>query len=206
MPGSMAGKDWILSTSSRIIVALAAALLVAMFFTPIWHIALEAPQYPEGIGMQIRINTIAGDKENDLNNINGLNHYIGMKPIDPDTIPELRYMPWAVAVLVGTGWLVAALGRRKPLYAWTAGFLVVALAGLVDFWWWGYKYGHDLDAEHAIIKIPGMAYSPPVIGSKQILNFTAHSWPSTGGIAAGLAMALALAAAYLTRRRPAGAR
>jgi copper chaperone NosL len=37
--------------------------------------------------------------------------------------------------------------------------------------------------ENAIIKIPGMSYQPPLIGSKQILNFTAHSWPGSGGYA-----------------------
>ena len=53
--------------------------------------------------------------------------------------------------------------------------------GLVDFWHWEYDYGHRLDFEHAIIKIPGMSYQPPLIGVKQLLNFTAVSWPDVGG-------------------------
>ena len=52
------------------------------------------------------------------------------------------------------------------------------MAGLIDFWKWEYDYGHDLDTVNAIIKIPGMSYQPPVIGSRQLLNFTATSWPA----------------------------
>ena len=191
---------------SRILVAIASLLLVVMFAAPIWHITLEAPQYPEGIGMQVRINTVAGDKEFDLDNINALNHYIGMKAIDPDAIPELRFMPWIVGALVVSGLAVAAWGRRRALYAWAGSFVLVAAAGFADFWWWGYRYGHELDLEHAAIKVPGMAYSPPVIGSKQVLNFVAHSWPAVGGIAAGVALALALVAAVHSWRQPQVAR
>lgn len=185
---------------SRVLVAVASLLLLVMFVAPIWHIGLGAPQYPEGLGMQVRINTVAGDKEHDLDNINALNHYIGMKAIDPDAIPELRFMPWIVGALVLSGLAVAAAGRRKALYAWVAAFALVGVAGIVDFWWWGYKYGHDLDSEHAIIKVPGMAYSPPVIGEKTLLNFTAISWPALGGVAAGIAMLLAFVAIFLSRR------
>ena len=53
--------------------------------------------------MRIWINTVTGQKPNDLQNINGLNHYIGMKRIEPDTIPELRIMPFVVAALIVTG-------------------------------------------------------------------------------------------------------
>ena len=59
-------------------------------------------------------------------------------------------------------------------------FAAGALAGLADFYRWGYDYGHNLDPE-AIIKIPGMSYQPPLIGTKQLLNFQATSWPASGG-------------------------
>jgi hypothetical protein len=70
----------------------------------------------------------------------------------------------------------------------------------VDFWRWEYDYGHNLDFEHAIIKVPGMTYQPPLIGSKQLLNFTASSWPSLGGIAVGMAFLLGAVALWLTLR------
>ena len=88
-----------MSKLSRLLTALAAIALLGAFAWPLWSIGLIAPQYPEGLGMQIRLTTVQGASEHDLTNINELNHYIGMKVIDPDVIPELKYMPWAVAGL-----------------------------------------------------------------------------------------------------------
>jgi copper chaperone NosL len=184
----------------RILILLASVLMVGVYVFPLWSVRLTAPQYPEGLGMQIRINTVEGATENDLNNINNLNHYIGMKRIEPDAIPELRIMPWIVAAIIVTGLATAALARRKLIYAWTAGFLAIAIVGLIDFWKWEYDYGHHLDNEHAILKIPGMTYQPPLIGAKQLLNFRAVSLPSVGGILAGVALALAVAAVVLAWR------
>jgi len=177
-----------LGPGARIAVAIAALALLAVLVLPLWRIDLEAPQYPEGLGMEIRVNTIVGVKPNDLNNINNLNHYIGMKVIRPEDFPELRFMPLIVAGLSAMGLVVAATGRRRLLYAWAALLVLCALAGLADFYRWSYDYGHNLDHERAIIKVPGMTYQPPLIGSKQLLNFRAHSWPGSGGwiaIAAG---------------------
>lgn len=188
-----------MSARARALLAVSALLLVAMYFAPIWRVYLNAPQYPEGLGMQIWINTVKGIKENDLENINNLNHYIGMKRIVPDAIPELKLMPFIVAVLVAGGLAAAAVGRRRVAQAWIAVFLVVALVGLVDFWKWEYEYGHDLDMENAIIKVPGMSYQPPLIGSKQLLNFTATSIPGVGGYAAILALGLGILALVIDR-------
>jgi hypothetical protein len=194
---------------SRILVALSGLLLLTLYALPLWRIELVAPQYPEGLGMRIHIDSIAGLKPNDLQNINGLNHYIGMKEIRPDSIPELRIMPWIVGGLAASALLVAAAGRRRLLYAWVGLFGLLGVAGLVDFWLWEYDYGHNLDQERAIIKIPGMSYQPPLIGSKQLLNFVARSWPDWGGIAAGVSFGLALVAVVLAvraaRRARAGA-
>jgi len=71
-------------------------MLVLMYFFPLWSISLQAPQYPEGLGLYININSIEGHKPNDLQSINGLNHYIGMKKIEPDSILELKLMPYIV--------------------------------------------------------------------------------------------------------------
>jgi len=194
-----------LPRSSRILVAAAAVLLLSVFVFPLWSIYLTAPQYPEGIGMFIRVNTIVGLTEFDLTKINNLNHYIGMRPIEPDAIPELRFMPWLFGALSAAGLVVAALGRRRALYAWLAAFALLGAAGLADFYRWAYDYGHNLDAETAVIIIPGMSYQPPLIGTKQLLNFTATSWPALGGWLAFGALALGIAAAVIAvraRRRP----
>jgi hypothetical protein len=192
-----------MTRNTRLTLAAAALLLVVAYAAPLWHIGLEAPQHPEGIGMYVWIDAITGQKPNDLNNINNLNHYIGMKAIVPDAIAELQFMPAIVGGLIVLGLGAAASGRRALLVGWTALFAIVALAGLADFWYWGYDYGHDLDPT-AAIKVPGLSYQPPVLGSKQLLNFTAHSWPAAGGwaIAVSFGIALLLTALELRRRTP----
>jgi copper chaperone NosL len=187
--------------NARAMLLAAVLLLGALFFTPLWSVRLVAPQYPEGIGMFIRLNTVEGMKEHDLRNINSLNHYIGMKAIEPDAIPELKYMPWIAVGLIAAGLVVVSLGRRRLAVAWVGAFALLGAAGLYDFWRWSYDYGHNLDIENAIIVVPDMTYQPPLIGTKQLLNFTATSLPATGGLAAGLSFALALGAIGMSYRR-----
>jgi hypothetical protein len=189
-----------MTRTSRLVVALASLLLLALYLAPLWRIELVAPQYPEGLGLRIWVNQITGIKPNDLNSINGLNHYIGMRAIEPDAIPELRLMPRLVAAAIVLGLLVALAGRRWLLYAWAGVFTLGAVAGLGDFWKWGYDYGHQLDP-HAAIKVPGMSYQPPMIGSTQLLNFHATSWPDVGGWVAIAALVLVLCSAALEWRR-----
>lgn len=186
---------------SRTLLAAASVLVLGAFVFPLWRIDLLAPQYPEGLGMLIRVNEVTGIKPNDLANINGLNHYIGMKPIESDAIPELRVMPWIVAGLAAFGLVGALVGRRRLLVAWLGAFATLAVVGLIDFWRWEYDYGHNIDFEHAIIKVPGMTYQPPLIGTKQLLNFTASSWPALGAICLGAAFALGAAALLIVRRQ-----
>lgn len=188
-----------MSIPIRIWMLAATLLLATLFVLPLWHIDLHAPQYPEGLGMTIHIHTIEGDTPYDLGNINNLNHYIGMRPIVPDEIPEFRFMPWVLGVLVGLGALTVIVARRALIYAWIAGVAAFGVLGLIDFYRWGYDYGHNLDAETAIIKIPGMSYQPPVIGVKQILNFTAASWPDIGTWFALAAVACAGIALFVSR-------
>jgi copper chaperone NosL len=189
-----------MTRTSRLVVALASLLLLAVYVTPLWRIELVAPQYPEGLGLRIWVNQITGLKPNDLNSINGLNHYIGMRAIEPAAIPELRFMPQLLAAAVAAGLVVALVGRRWLLYAWAGLFTLGAAVGLGDFWKWGYEYGHQLDP-HAAIKVPGMSYQPPLLGSKQLLNFHATSWPDVGGWIAILALVFVVGAAMLEWRR-----
>lgn len=189
---------------NRKLLALAALALLSVYVLPLWHITLNAPQYPEGLGMYIRIGTVEGQSAGNLDSINRLNHYIGMKPIEPDAIPELRILPWVFAGLIVAGVAAAAAGKKWMLYAWVALFGLVMAGSLIDFYRWGYDYGHNLDAEHAIIEVPGMTYQPPLIGTKQMLNIRASSWPALGGCIAGLSLAAGCALVWVEARRPRG--
>jgi copper chaperone NosL len=192
--------------TNRILVAAAALLLAVAFIAPLWRIELQAPQYPEGLGLRIWVHQITGRTPHDLNSLNELNHYIGMRAITPESIPELRLMPWVLAGLIAGALVVALTGWRPLLYLWTGVYAIGAAAGLGDFYKWCYDYGHNLDP-HAAIKVPGMNYQPPMIGVKQLLNFHAASWPALGGIAAITALGLGVVAIVRERRgrAPAGA-
>ncbi|WP_065814188.1 hypothetical protein [Hymenobacter sp. DG25B] len=170
----------------RVLLVLASLLLLATFWVPVWRIDLFAPQYPEGLQMNIWLTHLSGN----IDSINGLNHYIGMRIIEEKMFPEFRILPYVVGALVAWGLLAAAVARRWLVGTWLTGLLVFLAAAMVDFYRWGYDYGHNLDP-HAAIKLEGMTYQPPLIGYKQLLNFEAYSLPDVGawfiGAAAGLA-------------------
>lgn len=165
-----------MSTISRILIAVASAGMIAVFFLPVWAIYLIAPQYPEGLEMNIWLTKITGQ----VDIINGLNHYIGMKHISADMFPEFGYMKYILAGFIAYGLLVAIIGSRKFLLSLLILTILLAGAALYDFYQWGYDYGHNLDP-NAAIKVPGFSYQPPVIGHKTLLNFDAYSYPDTGG-------------------------
>lgn len=164
----------------QILMLLGALCLLALFLFPMWKIQLFAPQYPDGVTMYIWINKIGGDSPGTLQNVNILNHYIGMKYIEPDAIPELKYLQWIVLGLVGLGVLAAAWNKRTGFLIWLILFVLISILGLYDFYLWEYDYGHNL-SPNAPIKIPDASFQPPLIGKKIILNFIAKSLPHTGG-------------------------
>jgi copper chaperone NosL len=165
-----------MSTTSRIIIAIASLGLVATYFLPVWFIFLIAPQYPEGLTMNIWLNKITGQ----VDIINGLNHYIGMKHIKPEMFPEFSYLVYIVAFFILSGLVVAVTGKRKLLFAYLILTVLGGAAAMYDFYQWGYDYGHNLDPK-AAIQVPGLYYQPPLIGHKTLLNFDAYSYPDIGG-------------------------
>lgn len=190
-----------ISKQSAIAMGLSAVLIMSVFVFPLWVISLYAPQYPQGLGLLIHVDRVEGKAEHDLQNINGLNHYIGMHRIEPDSIKELRFMKYFALGLVATAAMVALLRRRWILMAWVVIAVVLSGIGMYDFYQWEYRYGHDLDPT-AAIKVPGMTYQPPMFGTRQMLNFQATAWPGPAGWMMMAAVGLGvLALAYEIRFR-----
>src|SRR5436853_2985131 len=126
--------------------------------------------------MKIWLAKLSGD----VDIINGLNHYIGMAKIKASMFPEFNYLTYAVAVYILLALLIAFTGNRRSLYMYLGLSVLLGCLVLFDFYKWGYHYGHELDPQ-APIKVPGMAYQPPIIGHKKMLNFDAYSMPDIGG-------------------------
>ena len=188
-----------LSKTSRLLVAFASILLIAVFFFPVWRIDLFAPQYPEGLWMNIWINGLSGE----VDVINGLNHYIGMKHISVEMFPEFKYLPYVVIFYMLFGLTVAITGSRKLLLAYLVLTIIGGALAMYDFYRWGYDYGHNLDPK-AAIQVPGLSYQRPLIGHKRLLNFDAYSLPDIGGwiviAAAGLCFLVFVADWYKRRK------
>jgi copper chaperone NosL len=121
-------------------------------------------------------NDIAGDVEI----INGLNHYIGMQTLHAENFIEFTILPYIIGFFAVIILIAGLLGNRKFLYIVFILFVIFGIVAMIDFWRWEYDYGHNLDPNAAII-VPGMAYQPPLIGFKQLLNFGAYSIPDIGG-------------------------
>ncbi|MBK7665996.1 MAG: nitrous oxide reductase accessory protein NosL [Sphingobacteriaceae bacterium] len=179
---------------SKVLLVIAGMLLITSLFYPIWRIELDAPQYPEGLALTIHANKIGGEVEI----INGLNHYIGMKTLHAEEFIEFTVLPYIISGYALACLLVVFVRKKKALNVLFGAFVLFGIIAMVDFWRWEYNYGHNLDPSAAII-VPGMAYQPPLIGFKQLLNFGAYSIPDIGGwlfIISGLLMAAAVVLEY----------
>jgi copper chaperone NosL len=185
-----------LTIASKIITWICALSLIGVLFFPIWRIELSAPQYPEGLVLKIYANRLGGD----VPIVNGLNHYIGMRTLHEKDFFEFTILPYIIGAFVVFG-IAAALSNRKWFFiTWVGCYLLFAGVALVDFYHWEYNYGHNLDPA-APIQVPGMAYQPPMIGYKQLLNFGAWSVPGAGGWIFTGAGAGMVVAAWLELRR-----
>ena len=182
--------------TERWLILLAAIVLLPVFFLPvlnIWEMRLWAPQYSEGLKLTIYANTIKGD----LQNINTLNHYVGMHQITPNDFQEFRYLPQALTFF-GLMALIAALVNRRwvAFLGWLA-FTGFAVYMFSDYARWLWSYGHDLDPR-AAIKLP--EFTPPLIGYSRMANFKVLSMPGPGTVLLGLAWLLGPLAILLEMR------
>jgi len=178
---------------------LAIAGLLTLFLFPMWKIILYAPQYPDGVKMLIWINKVGGETASTIQTINILNHYVGMKFIEPDSIPELKYFPTIVWIMIGLGLVTVLLNKSWGYAIWGMMMIILAALAVYDFYLWEYEYGHSL-SDTAPIKIPGASFQPPLIGTKRILNFIAYSFPDTAGYLGGLSIPLSFVAFWFCRK------
>ena len=189
LTGSFGGRE-------RRLILLAAVVLLPVFFLPvlpIWHMRMVAPQYREGLSLHIYTNGIRGD----IDKINTLNHYVGMKAITAGDFAEFGYMPQLLTLLGVMALIAALVGRRwVAIVGWLA-FTAFAAVMFSDYVRWLYRYGHDLDPRAAITL---QAFMPPIVGYQRMANFHVWSYPGLGTWLLGIAWALGPLVLYLERR------
>jgi copper chaperone NosL len=183
----------------RLLLIICGLALIPVIFVPLWRIDLVAPQYPEGLMLLIFPDKLAGN----VDIINGLNHYIGMKTLHTADFIEFSMLPYFIGFFAIAFIISGIIGKRKLLNVLFVLFVSFGLLAMYDFWRWEYNYGHNLNPDAAII-VPGMAYQPPLIGFKQLLNFGAYSMPDIGGwifVGVGALLLLCTIVAWKTRNR-----
>ncbi|HEY9898377.1 MAG TPA: hypothetical protein V6D00_04280 [Pantanalinema sp.] len=183
------------------LLALVAAVLVGLsFLFPLWTLHLQAPQYPEMLNLNVYAYKLEGSANpliNDLQEINTLNHYIGMAEIHAQNFPELKLMPIALAATAVLLVLAAALAWWELLAAATATLALTGVAGIASAYFKLYSYGHNLSLD-APLKIKG--FTPPLLGSNKLVNFMTHGMFGLGGFMLMVTGGLLLYALYLHLR------
>ena len=187
----------------KLLMIIGSLLLLGLFVFPLWNITLEAPQYPTPLGMDIHINKFTDTHEFDIKNINLMNHYVGMQYI-PETISEFKIFPWVIGIMVALGVVFGFFGNHKLFLTWFIIMSLFGIAGMYDFYLWEYDYGHNLDPK-AIMNFKNsdgsvMGFQPPLFGSKDILNFKAHSYPRLGAYLMFLGMSLTVIAFFIGKK------
>jgi hypothetical protein len=168
---------------SRVLLVLAVVPLVLSFTEPLWRIRLQAPQYPKGLVMEIYSHKLEGGNHGQhIQEINTLNHYIGMHKIDRAELSDLDWIPFALGLLALLTLRCAAIGNVRALV--DLGVLTTYVAGfsMVRFVYKLYVFGHNLDPSAPVTVKP---FTPAIFGSKQIANFTTHSLPAAGTFLVG---------------------
>ncbi len=169
---------------SRLALVLLIVPLLIGLTHPLWHIEMEAPQYPEGLSVQIYAHTLeSGHDGSDLREINILNHYIGMKKIDRTELTDLDWLPFGFGLLTILLLRVAAVGNVRSLLDLTVVVGYFSAFSLGRFALKLHSYGHNLSPD-APIKVP--PFTPALLGSKQVGNFTTHAYPGSGTYLVGV--------------------
>lgn len=153
---------------------IACLLLGAALFLPLWRMELVAPQYPAGLVMYAYGNRFQGetegyhDKFDAVREINELNHYIGMKPIEPVTEMKL-FVPGLLATIAGALIVSFVAWHGKWFRALIiAGFWFIPIFFVADLQYWLYHYGHTMDPTAALNTGD---ITPKVWGTTEVWNF-----------------------------------
>jgi len=186
------------SLTGRAILTASVVVVLAGGLLPLWRIRLVAPQYAEGLSLDMyAYQIVAGNNGQDLAEINTLNHYIGMKPIAQADFLEMRVLPFAIGAFSLLALRAVIVGRIISLVDLAVLFFYFGAFSLGSFIYRLYSYGHHLDP-HAPMKIA--PFMPVVVGSQPIANFVQTSMPLVGTACMAAFFFLVLAALWASIR------
>lgn len=177
-----------------LLLAAAALLLFISIFFPYWKMTLMAPQYPGGLEVEVYVNRMTGD----VSEIDGLNHYIGMRPLD-----EAAQLERSVSIAAIT---ILALLLLSAIFIHTRYAALLALPAvlmpylfLADMYFWMRNFGTNLDPT-APLSSAIEPFVPPIWGEGLVGQFRTIAEFQIGIYMAFLAGFLIIAGLYYHRR------
>jgi nitrous oxidase accessory protein len=177
-----------------LLLAVAAVLLLVSLVTPFWKMTLHAPQYPKGLTVHAYLNRLEGD----VHEIDGLNHYIGMRKLDEAARLERELSIMAVSVV--SLLVLGAIFIHNRRAAWLALPAMLFPAGfLIDLHLWLAHFGNNLDP-HAPLSSSIKPFTPPVLGTGLVGQFKTVAVPDVGLTLAFIASAVILVGLWFHRR------
>ncbi len=175
------------------VLMLGAMLIVVSIFFPYWEMTLHAPQYPDGLHVELYVNKMTGD----VQEIDGLNHYIGMPKLEEAGKLERSFSGLAIGALALL--LMAAVFVHNQWAAILAlPALLYPLIFLADLFYWLYTFGHNLDPT-AALSSSIEPFTPTLLGTGVIGQFKTTAMVDTGFWLAVLGSFVILAGLYFHR-------
>lgn len=168
----------------RIFLLVSALLLVTVYLFPLWNLTMFAPQYPDGLRLDIYSYKLeGGNKGQDIREINILNHYIGMRELTAEDFTEFKWIPFVVGALALLILRTTVIGKNEHLVDMVVLFMYFGAFSLWSFAYKLYSYGHKLAPDAAVKVAP---FTPPLFGHEKIANFEIYSYPGMASYALGL--------------------
>jgi len=172
----------------------ARVILLVSLFLPYWHMELQAPQYPSGLHMTAYMNSLTGD----VAEIDGLNHYIGMR-----SLYEAAELERMVGVFIMIAFVVmlelAAYVHTRWAVLLVAPVVFFPVVFLVDLHLWMRHFGLNLDPE-APLSNAVKPFVPTALGKGGIGQFVTIATPGAGLLLATTASVVLIAALIFHRR------
>ncbi len=194
VPENMAAEDKKQFRLPTILFGVAAILLVISIFLPYWEMELQAPQYPKGLHITAYANRLTGD----VAEIDGLNHYIGMSPLDEAAKFEKSVSVLAISAL-SLLILAAVFVHTKWVVLLVLPTILMPLMFLADLQFWLWKFGTNLDPT-APLSSAIKPFVPSVLGSGLIAQFKTVATPGLGLYLAFVASILCIVGLYFHRK------
>jgi copper chaperone NosL len=163
-----------------LLIGAAAFMLLVSIFVPYWKLTLLAPQYPGGLKMETYVNRVAGD----VDEIDELNHYIGMRSLKEAA--ELERSLSIIMILALALLVVGSIYTHSPFaLILTIPAIMYPVIFLADLYFWMQNFGMNLNP-HAPLSSAVKPFVPPLLGEGLVGQFkTIATWE------AGLFMSIA---------------